>query len=150
MLFDELHRIAQYEGVPDAAKDMDISVDWIFGRDQIRVQIVSRGTRKFLWSYIFRVSEWDLDHMDEDTFDVRITEAMRANLSIVGQMHHAWLDQHFPRRIKKVTVHYRGKSKLKMIHVEFMNGHIAEGPEIEIKTDLFLARCCMLYDLPSL
>ena len=88
--------------------------------------------------------------MSSDALQERVSGAMRANLSLVAQMHFARLEQLFPRAILDVQIGYDPELRVKTIRVAFRNGHVAEGPETEAKSDVFTARCVMLHDLPPL
>ena len=105
---------------------------------------------KVVWKREIPISEYDVLTMKDDRFEEIITAAMRANLSLVAQMHFARLDQMFPKAIKDVRMNYDPDKRTKVVVVEFKNGHVAEAPEAEVNTDLFTARCAMLYDLPPI
>ena len=126
----------------------DITADYIKGRQAIRVEL--SFLNKVVWTREIPLSESDVMTMDDSRFEEKITAAMRANLSLVAQMHFARLEQLFPKAIKDVRMSYDPVKHTKVVVVEFKNGHVAEAPEAEAKTDLFTARCAMLYDLPPI
>jgi hypothetical protein len=90
-----------------------------------------------------------VDMSDDDLRSV-VTNTMRSHLNLVAQMHFARLEPMFPGSIAEVTMGFSPATHQKTVAVKFKNGHIAEGPEHEVKSDLFLARCIMLYDLPPI
>jgi hypothetical protein len=75
---------------------------------------------------------------------------MEAYFRLAGQVHHAYFEARFPRSIEQVCIGYDSRSATKMIWVKFANGHVAEGPEAQARTDFFIAKCIMLHDLPML
>ena len=150
VLFAELRRVAKQEG-PEGEYLLsvsDITADYIKGRQAIKVELLFMN--KVVWKREIPISEYDVMTMKDDRFEEIITAAMRANLSLVAQMHFARLDQMFPKAIKNVRMNYYPDKRTKVVVVEFKNGHVAEAPEAEAKTDLFTARCAMLYDLPPI
>lgn len=79
-----------------------------------------------------------------------VTHVMKEHLDLKSQLHHAWLSQYFPNSIKSVGMEFNLETQTKMICVTFKNGHKAIGPESDVKKDIFLARCTMIYDLPPI
>lgn len=82
--------------------------------------------------------------MGREDVEKMVTSTMAAHLNLMTQMHFARLAQMFPRSILQVEI--EGDQLI----VEFKNGHKAVGPLSEAKTEVFHARCAMLYDLPEL
>lgn len=142
----ELGRIAEKEGAEaeEMLRHCQITVDNDFRDSTFLVRIEFRGQ-------VFKQFKADLYRMKEQKEIADVAGvAMRGNISLVGQMHFVRLDQLFPRSIKDVEVTYDPECNLKIIKVIFKNGHVAEAPEHEAKTDLFTAKCSMLFDLPPL
>lgn len=101
--------------------------------------------------YQFRLAVSSIyEAMSDGELENRVSAVMRNNLSILGQLHYVHLHKLFPHAIRDVQVEYDVTQDLKVVKVLFKNGHIAEAPEHESKTDLFIARCSMLFDLPPL
>lgn len=119
-------------------------------RGDVLIQLWFRN--KSIWQHSLGLKE-AVDNpytMSDDAFKSTISKAMRDHLNVVSQMHLLKLDKHFPNSIKEVNMSYDVQRAARKLHVVFKNGHVAECYEHEAKTDDFMARCTMLYDLPSL
>lgn len=104
-----------------------------------------------VWSRSISVSGlYDEFRMDDKELRQVISETMKAHLDLAAQLHFARLSQKFPSAITNVSMAYDATTNTKMIQVLFKNGHKAIGPESEAKSEVFLARCAMLYDLPPI
>ena len=150
VLFAELRRVAKQEG-PEGEYLLsvsDITADYIKRRQAIKAELLFMN--KVVWKQEIPISELDVMTMEYGRLKEKITAVMRANLSLVAQLHFARLEQLFPKAIKDVHINYDPDKHTKVVVVEFKNGYVAEAPEAEAKTDLFTARCAMLYDLPPL
>lgn len=149
-LTQELMEIAKREKLDpkDVANDTDVSADYV-GFDQgIKLEVAYRGRK--VWERTFLINRSKMEDMTDEAFDKSITTTMRQQLSLSAQMHWARLDKLFPDRIGNVTTEYNTQLAVKIIKVFFKNGHTAEAPEQEAKSDLFTARCAMIYDLPPI
>lgn len=148
ILVEKAHR----EG-PDAVailRYLQISADSHFHDMSTRVVIeYSHPEQGYFVLYGFSIDDNDL-RKDEAHVTKVLSVAMQGNLSLVGQMHFVRLQKYFPKAIRDVAVLFDEKLHQKIIQVQFKNGHVAEAPEAEAKTDLFLAKCSMLFDLPPL
>lgn len=148
-LVAELKAIAEREG-PEAIAAVpyfEITVDHESAQQVMRVQIEIHKT----CVYQFRLAVSSIyEAMSDGELENRVSAVMRNNLSILGQLHYVRLHKLFPHAIRDVQVEYDATQDLKVVKVLFKNGHIAEAPEHESKTDLFIARCSMLFDLPPL
>jgi len=147
----EMRRIAKNE--PDVAAIMDhldVTADI---QNQQYLTLAVTFMNKQIWKKQLPITRSQIEYreqMSDSKLESTITNTMRNHLNLVAQMHHAWLDKHFPNSIAEVTMGYDPQKAQKTIHVRFKNGHVAEGPENEAKQDIFLARCTMLYDLPPI
>lgn len=150
-LNEELRKIAEDEG-PDGMlmlEHTEFVIDYGTMDAALRVAMEYRGQR--VWQAELDMSREQMDRgMVDELFKKNITSAMRGTLSLVGQMHHARLDKLFPKSIKEVKVSYDPEKARKVVNVHFHNGHVASADEMEAKTELFTARCSLLYDLPPL
>jgi hypothetical protein len=158
VLLDELRRAAAAEG-PDGVyflEHADITADYIDGQEAIRVGLSYRN--KEIWARKIPMSRYQVEGVKysgkpavtDDKFRETISNTMRAHLNLVAQLHYARLAQVFPDSIADVALSYDPETMQKTLCVKFKNGHVAEGPESEAKSEVFLARCAMLYDLPSI
>lgn len=118
--------------------------------ETVVMQIEFKGA--VVWKRSFNVKGLSTDgvHIGDDALRDAVTNTMKAHLNLVAQMHFARLDQMFPKSISEVTMGYDIEKDQKLVIVAFKNGHKAIGPEHEAKTELFHARCAMLYDLPPI
>jgi hypothetical protein len=149
LLHGELKRIAEEEG-EDAlmlVRYCDVSADFV--HDQKLIVKVDWQNKTIWWAEI-KMSEHEMLNLADGDFKDTVTRTMRGTLSLAGQKHHARLELMFPKAIEKVDVAYNAEKDCKMVAVRFKNGHIATATEHEAKTDLFTARCAMLYDLPPI
>lgn len=104
-----------------------------------------------------RIGEWQF-HLDS-TYDMRkdiaafrpmAHNAMSGTLSVIANVQRARLERLFPGRIKAVELWVSPEKDQRWFKVLFNNGHVLEPKESEINTDLFIAQCSMIYDLPTL
>jgi hypothetical protein len=149
-LTNELRQIAAREG-PEGAlmlRDAEVTVDFTNNRTALVAKVYYRGLE--IWNRRIGVSEDDMMVLKDDVLVEKISDAMRGTLTLAGQVQHAKLEKLFPGAIKNVIVTYDAEKHEKVYQVIFKNGHMAEGLESEMKTELFMARCTMLYDLPAL
>lgn len=149
-LTQELINIANQEGLDprEIANDTDVSADYTGSCEGIIVQVAYRG--RTVWGRTFAINQENLGKMTDEAFDKAVTHTMKQQLSLTAQIHFARLDRIFPGSIKDVTSTYNSELATKIIKVLFHNGHVAEAPEGEAKSDLFTAKCSMLYDLPPI
>lgn len=129
----------------------EITADYIKGRQSIRVALSFKGNE--LWVRELPMSATQVEfrtQMDDKEFESKITTTMRNHLNLVAQMHYARLEPMFPGSIQEVTMGFDMETNEKTICVKFKNGHVADGPERESKSEFFLAKCTMLYDLPPI
>lgn len=129
----------------------DLTADYVNGRQGIKVSLLFRN--KPIWTRILPISANQVEipsQMSDEKFEQTISNTMRSHLNLVAQMHFARLDQMFPNSIAEVTMGYSPERAEKTIIVKFKNGHVADGPEAESKSEFFLAKCTMLYDLPPI
>lgn len=149
-LADEVRDIAAREELDpkEVIDNIDVSADFIGFGDGMRIEVAYRGRKA--WGRVFPITGEKLYNMTDEAFDKAVTNTMRQQLSLVAQMHYARLDKIFPGFIKDVTSTYNSELATKIIKVLFHNGHVAEAPEGEAKSDLFTAKCSMLYDLPPI
>lgn len=129
----------------------DITCDYIDGRTGIRVALSFKGNE--LWVRKLSLSATQVEFgstMSDKKFEETITTTMRNHLNLVAQMHYARLEPMFPNSIAEVTMGFDMDSHEKTVIVKFKNGHVADGPEREAKSEFFLAKCTMLYDLPPI
>ena len=147
----ELRAIAIAEG-DDALRMMDfldITADY---KGNGKVELVIEFNKEVIWRNRLPISRTNVDvpsTMTDEKLQSTLSVHMRKQLSLVSQMHHARLDKLFPNSIKEVKLGYDPAKAEKLVIVIFKNGHTAEACEAESKTDLFTARCAMLYDLPT-
>lgn len=150
--YAELREIAKKEGpdgellmyqcefTADYAAGGSVLLQLQFGRDVVWKQQITGITRTQI--------EMGMTYTD---MAVKVTEAMRKTISLVGQVEHARLNQEFPQSIARVEVEYIPAQADYQYRVFFRNGHIAEAiGKREVRDDLFKARCAMIYDLPPL
>lgn len=142
MVEQYLVRQAERELAHDILQFFQVSVDTNWESTTFRIAV--EFNRELVKRFDIHVSYKD----NTETLMEKINLVMQGNLSLVGQMHFVRLHKVFPNSIRDVTVVYNADKHEKIIHVEFKNGHVAEAPEAEAKTDLFIARCSMLFDLP--
>lgn len=143
----EIRQIAAKEdGGGYLLEHVEVTADFIMSRTMIELRI--QFFDMVMWFKRFPVSEAQLMEMDTDEIKEKVTHAMRGTLDLLANMHHARLARMFPNCIHKVEVEFSIDTRTKLISVMFKNGHIATASEAEAKTDLFTARCAMLYDLP--
>lgn len=127
----------------------DVTADYVNGRNEVMVKLLFQN--KEIWEKRIAITADQVERtMDDEDLEKTISRTLRAHLNIVAQMHFARLELLFPKSIAEVTMGYDSRLAVKTIHVKFKNGHVAEGPESEAKTELFHARCAMLYDLPPI
>jgi hypothetical protein len=127
----------------------EITADYVNCRQMIRIALAFKGNELWVRTLPMSASQVEFQMTDKEFAD-KITTTMRSHLNLVAQMHYARLEPMFPGSIAEVTMGYRHDIAQKTVHVKFKNGHIAEGPEHEAKSELFFARCAMLYDLPPI
>ncbi len=142
-----------------AAQDLDAEDrNEVLIKAQITADYVGSGVQLeivFLNFYLFRrilpltiyMVENEMSRADVEN---TVTTTMAAHLNLMTQMHFARLAHMFPRSIAQVTTEHDAEKNIDLLVVEFRNGHKAVGPVSEAKTELFHARCAMLYDLPQL
>lgn len=123
-------------------------------RNRVGVLLQMWHNRNVVWSHSLpdRLSD-AIDTpsiMTDGEFKTTISKAMRDHLNIVSQMHLARLEQMFPRAIKDVELGYDVTRGVKTLVVKFKNGHEADCDEGQAKSQEFLAKCTMLYDLPAI
>lgn len=152
-VYEEFKRIAASEPVAGAffMDSVGFTADYIKSRQKVLVQMFYKN--KSVWRCEMALSAAQVELkgiMDDDAFTETITKTMRDHLNIVSQMHYARLDAQFPNSIRDVCLEYDMARAVRKVAVRFKNGHIAECDEAQIKTEEFLARCMMLYDLPAL
>jgi hypothetical protein len=142
-----------------AAQDLDeVDRAEVLNNAQITADYVGSGVELeivFMNFYLFkRVLPLTIymveNEMGREDVEKTVTTTMAAHLNLMTQMHFARLAHMFPRSIAHVSTEYDHRSAQDMLIVEFRNGHKAIGPVSEAKTELFHARCAMLYDLPEL
>lgn len=129
-------------------KQLDIAVDYNYRQNGYLVEASWGGGRSF--AFKFGMSELTAMEKKAEDLDAELTPFMKKNLSLAAQLLHARLDKQFPNAIQRVETEHVPSTCTKNFKVVFKNGHFAETPEHESKSDLFLARCMMLYDLPPL
>lgn len=153
VLNTELVRAAKAEG-PEAQFLLDhaeITVDYIKHRQSIRVALSFKGNELWVRELPITATQVELASvMSDKAFEEQITTTMRSHLNLVAQMHYARLEPMFPGAIAQVTMEYDVETSTKLVRVQFKNGHVADGPEHEAKSEFFLAKCTMLYDLPPI
>lgn len=148
--YRELRKIAEREG-PDGAyllQQCEFCVDLHTGMAVLSLQF----GRDVVWKQQLPISKGQVENgsITVAAMEKHVIEAMRKTLSLVGQVEHSRLNGHFPKSIERVEVEYLPATNEKNFKVFFKNGHMAEGTEAEIRTDYFMARCTMIYDLPPL
>lgn len=147
----EIRRIAKEEG-DDGMRMMehlDLTADVNNGRDLLEIAVEFK--KEVIWRSRVPITRANIDFessMSNKELQDTLSVHMRKQLSLVAQLHHARLDKLFPGAISGVRLGYIPATAEKIIIVTFKNGHEAEATETESKTDLFTARCLMLYDLP--
>lgn len=147
----ELRRVAKRE--PEVAaimEHLDVTAD-IQNTQYLTLAVTFMN--KQIWKKQVPITRNQIEyreHMSDDKLEQTVTNTMRNHLNLVAQMHHARLDKHFPNSIAEVTMGYDPQKAQKTISVRFKNGHVADGPEAEAKSEFFLAKCTMLYDLPPI
>jgi hypothetical protein len=148
MAWAQLREIAVSEG-DDAMRMMDymdITADIRGPRLEVNVEF----NKEIIWRGRMAVTSSEVEYdMSDEKLQSTLSVHMKKQLSLVSQMHHARLDKLFPNAIKEVKLGYDPAKAEKLVIVIFKNGHQAEASEAESKTDLFTARCAMLYDLPT-
>ena len=153
VLNSELVRAALAEG-PEGRfllEYAEITADYIKGRQSIRIALSFKGSELWVRELPMTSSQVELSSvMSDKSFEEKITTTMRSHLNLVAQMHYARLEPMFPGSIAEVTMDYDVDTNTKLVRVKFKNGHVADGPEHEAKSEFFLAKCTMLYDLPPI
>lgn len=153
VLNTELVRAAKAEG-PEAQFLLDhaeITVDYIKRREALRIALSFKGSELWVRELPMTAMQVELQSvMSDKSFEEKITTTMRSHLNLVAQMHYARLEPMFPESIAEVTMGFDPETHTKLVCVKFKNGHVADGPEHEAKSDFFLAKCTMLYDLPPI
>ncbi len=142
--------IAESEG-PEAVSffnQLDIAVDYNYRQNGYLIEASWGGGRSF--AFKFGMSEPTAMEKSSTELDAELTPFMRQNLSLAAQLIHARLDKIFPNAIQRVETEFSQATLTKRFKIIFKNGHVAETPEHESKSDLFIAQCMMLYDLPPL
>jgi len=144
LAIEELVRQAQKLERDDALHVLnftDVTADYV--SRGVALQLVYLGHK--LFNRILPLTIFHLENrFGRPDVEKLVTETMSAHMNLLTQMHFARLAQMFPKSI--LTVEIEGEQLV----VEFKNGHKAIGPLHEAKTELFHARCAMLYDLPEL
>lgn len=148
--YRELRKIAEREG-PEGVyllERAEFTVDYA-GSD---IVLALQFGRDVVWKQRLSIKRYDIEEnkISVTEMEQRIVDTMRKSLSVVGMAEHARLDAQFKKSIERVEVEYRPDIHEKNFKVFFKNGHVAEGTESEIRTDYFMARCTMIYDLPPL
>lgn len=148
--YAELRKIAEREG-PEGQfllEQSEFCVDLHTGMAVLSLQF----GRNVVWKQQLPFSKGQIDNgqVTAEAMEASVVMAMRKTLSLAGQAEHARLNLQFPKAIERVEVEYMPDIAQKNFKVFFKNGHVAEGSESEIRTDYFLARCAMIYDLPPL
>ena len=148
---DELKRMVQRLGGAYALDHFEVTVDQVHSGGQyvlLRIWFMHRP----IWEQRLHVPGLNAGYVttQDQTLANIVTHVMKEHLDLVAQMHHAWLDRQFPNSIKEVRMERNLETDTKMICVIFKNGHKAIGPESDVKKDIFLARCAMIYDLPPI
>jgi len=148
--FTQLREQARELDSEYALDNFDITFDEDRTPGRVMMNVEFRG--KVIWRGSVAVPGLTSDgvHMPDEGLRDAVSNTMKAHLDLVAQMHFARLEQMFPKSIDTVTMGYDPQKDRKLIIVKFKNGHVAQGPESEAKTELFHARCAMLYDLPPI
>lgn len=127
----------------------DVTADYVNGRQQVAVSVLFQN--KVIWSKEFGLSADEVERtMSDLELEQTISRTLKGHLNLIAEMHKARLEQMFPKSIDNVVMGYDPAKDIKTISVKFKNGHVAHGPESEARTELFHARCAMLYDLPPI
>jgi hypothetical protein len=153
VLNSELVRAALAEGSEGKflLEHAEITADYIKGRQSIRIALSFKGSELWVRELPMTATQVELSSvMSDKSFEEKITTTMRSHLNLVAQMHYARLEPMFPNSIQEVTMDYDIETNTKLVRVKFKNGHVADGPEHEAKSEFFLAKCTMLYDLPPI
>jgi hypothetical protein len=149
-LLKVLREIAATEGPEGAALLHFVDINADRQGDYLRVEVMFQ--RRKIWQKRIR---WDgslFENQDHHEFEVeisKVSEAMRGTLSLVAEKHHAYLESRFPGRIERVQAEFDVERYTRILRVVFKNGHKLTCDEKEVKTDEFIAKCCLFYDLPS-
>lgn len=148
--FVQLRELAKELDGEYALEHFDITFDEYAGPDKVKMNVEFRGN--VIWRGLVPVNGLSSDGVSMADNELRdtVSNTMKAHLNLVAQMHFARLEQMFPKSIDSVHMGYDPAKDRKMLHVKFKNGHVASGPESEAKSELFHARCAMLYDLPPI
>ena len=147
----ELRRLCEQEPDLAAAREfIDVTAD-IYNQQYLDISVTFRNNE--IWKKRLPITRSQIEmssEMSDKALEDQVTTTMRKHLDLVAQMHFARLEQMFPKSIDTVTMGYDPAKDQKLVIVKFKNGHVAQGPESEAKTDVFHARCAMLYDLPPI
>ena len=148
--YAELNRLARKEG-PDGLALLsrcEFTADFEKGKGRCRIHL--QIGREVVWTGYASVTEDDVQFLADEELVKRVLTPIRDSMSLVGLEVHAAVDRLFPKSVRKVDVEYSVEQAERKFAVLFQNGHVAEVMESELRTEIFVARCSMLYDLPPL
>lgn len=150
-IWAELRRIAEIEG-PDAMYVLhtcDVAADYMPGRNAVRAVVSFKGLPPRMVEMRVTPESMNSDSPEAAILHKDVTKAMMQNLSLVGQKVLHDLDKKMPKYVQDVQCRYNVQKLEREFVVIFKNGHELVAEEREVKTDEFLARCLMVYDLPE-
>lgn len=119
----------------------DACIDLLQHEETYKIKVELYGEK--IWSMEIPVTK-----VMEDDPQI-LTKAMFQTLNIAAQVFRARLAKHFPKHIKSVDMAYSASIRERIVTVTFKNGYTTSAPESEALSDLFVARCGMMYDLPN-
>lgn len=144
-----LKEIVARDNAEVALDKLDISTDTGYGYS-LYVYIFY-GQRE-IWQHRIKGGAVYSSSDEESVGDAvgQMSEAMRGTLNMAAITYQLWLEKrYFPDAIDKVEAEMSREKRHRVYIVHFKNGHKLRVEEPDAKTDEFIAKCCMFYDLPS-